>query len=180
MTHKPHPIAQGVAATAATLCLFLGAVYPAAAQHASPAPAIGPIIGAVNADDAPIRGSFEGVFVEGFETSRFTPCFGASSWWLSTASAADGPFWLAIENLRTGAHQELGADKPVGSPVYYLRVDGAASKTGRYGHLGAYTREVLVTSVATVRIATPADLARCKSAHAHMSGTPSPKDAAKN
>lgn len=170
----------GIVGIASILVSAVGGLA-AKAQHASPAPAIGPVIGAVNAADTPIEGSFEGLFVEGFETSRFMPCLSGASWWLNTTGEANGPFWLGIENLRNETNTALGADKSAGAPLYYLRIDGRASETGQFGHLGAYTREVTVKSVATMRIATPVDLRRCDSAYTHLQTADMPRlDAAKN
>lgn len=76
----------------------------------------------------------EGVWSHGFEKSAFQPGDGSEGkWWMSTFG---GVAW-----------RDVGLDQP-NSRIDGLRVRivGYLSPKGRYGHLGAYEHEVLVTS----------------------------------
>jgi hypothetical protein len=78
----------------------------------------------------------EGVWSRGFEISAFEPV-GASRtrWWMSSFGNVA---WSAL-----GLDAAAAAAAPTGVRV---RIVGYLSPAGRHGHLGAYEREVLVTS----------------------------------
>jgi hypothetical protein len=80
-----------------------------------------------------VRVMRDGALSLGFERSSFTPLdAGSEHWWFSTFG---GRRW---SELRPGQ-----ADPVDGA---HVRVEGYLSSTGRFGHLGAYSRELLVTS----------------------------------
>ncbi|MFT0737370.1 hypothetical protein [Ralstonia wenshanensis] len=80
----------------------------------------------------------EGVWSHGFEVSAFRPAdANGEEWWISP--------------LGDGAWSDVGLDKVrLKDRQLRLRIAGYVSPKGRYGHLGAYARAVLVTSAAPV------------------------------
>lgn len=76
-----------------------------------------------------------------FETSAFTTDDGQGPWWLH----AEGEAWEQINAPFAAA----GAG-PWGRA--HLVVEGELSAPGRYGHLGAYSREFRVTRVIEARL----------------------------
>ncbi|MGM3277106.1 hypothetical protein [Ralstonia sp. 24A2] len=76
----------------------------------------------------------EGVWSHSFEVSAFRPTDAeGDKWWITTLG--DGPWRDA------GVDNAWKRNKP-----FRVRIVGYLSPKGRYGHLGAYVREVLVTS----------------------------------
>ncbi|MGB9110262.1 MAG: hypothetical protein WCC39_16370 [Telluria sp.] len=75
----------------------------------------------------------EGVWSSGFEISVFKPS-GAEGeqWWMSPFG--DGPW------------SDAGLDRRAGNGTTRIRIVGYLSPQGHYGHLGAFSHEVLVTS----------------------------------
>jgi hypothetical protein len=84
---------------------------------------------------------YSGVWDWHFETSAFTPDGGEGPYWLS----GDGAVWDRLN----APFNETGAG-PWGRA--HLIVEGTLSPPGRYGHLGAYTRELRVTRVIEARL----------------------------
>ena len=85
----------------------------------------------------------DGYFSHGFEKSDFQPAdSSASPWWMTSLG---GVSWreIGFEPFRTG-------------PVR-LHIVGYLSPKGQFGHLGAYEHEVLVTSAAFIKPASPQD-----------------------
>jgi hypothetical protein len=76
-----------------------------------------------------------------FETSSFVTDDGAGPWWLS----ADGAVWNDV----TAPLQHSGAG-PWGR--VRLTVEAELSAPGRYGHMGAYEREIRVTRVISAEL----------------------------
>lgn len=76
-----------------------------------------------------------------FETSAFTTDDGQGPWWLH----AEGEAWEQIN-----APFAASGAGPWGRA--HLVVEGELSAPGRYGHLGAYTREFRVTRVMEARL----------------------------
>jgi len=92
-------------------------------------------------------GTFEGLYVQAFEVSAFAVC-GAGS-----PSSATG-YWLtgnADFNQRYNALVSTRGPNASG-PTVYVRFTGTVSAAGRYGHLGAYSREVTVASTTTMEV----------------------------
>ncbi len=79
---------------------------------------------------------FSGLFTFGFETSAFVSDDGLGPWWLSS----HGEVWPDVV-----APIDAEGRGPWGQA--HLVVEGVLSKPGRYGHLGAYSRELVVTRV---------------------------------
>ena len=80
----------------------------------------------------------EGVWSHGFEVSAFRP------------ADADGEEWW-ISPLGDGSWSDVGLDKVrLRDKQLRVRIAGYVSPKGRYGHLGAYVRAVLVTSAVPV------------------------------
>lgn len=80
----------------------------------------------------------EGVWSHGFEVSAFVPSdAGGEEWW--------------IRPLGDGSWSDIGLDKVrLRDRHLRVRITGYVSPKGRYGHLGAYVRAVLVTWAAPV------------------------------
>ena len=75
----------------------------------------------------------------GFETSAFTPC-----------GAPEGERWW-VAGLPPEGHQRY---RELTSKMYepvFVRVRGALSSPGNYGHLGAYQRELTVLELLELR-----------------------------
>lgn len=94
-------------------------------------------------------GTFEGLYLQGFEVSVFTPCGGGSP------SSATG-YWLTGSAAFHQRYNELATTRgPNGfGPVVHTRFTGTLSAEGRYGHLGVYKREITVTDVKEMSIRT--------------------------
>ncbi|KHK57768.1 hypothetical protein PI87_04815 [Ralstonia sp. A12] len=78
----------------------------------------------------------EGVWSQGFEKSAF---------WPTDAEAGEGEWWITPFGRRTWRDVGLDNVQRSNKPVR-VRIAGYLSQNGHYGHLGAYVREVLVTS----------------------------------
>jgi hypothetical protein len=83
----------------------------------------------------------DGVFSRGFEKNDFQPNDSSTSlWWITT--------------LGDVAWHDVGFE-PLGSAPSRLHIVGYLSPKGRFGHLGAYEHEVLITSAVLVNSARP-------------------------
>ena len=78
---------------------------------------------------------YRGLYTWGFEVSGFQPCGSSESWWVTA-----GDLHTRYREVATADYQ----------PVY-VEVTGEVGAAGRYGHMGAYTREIAVRSVAVMR-----------------------------
>ncbi len=92
-------------------------------------------------------GTFEGLYLQGFEVSAFTPCgegspSSATGYWL-TGSAAFHERYNALATTR--GSNGFG-------PIVHTRFTGTLSAEGRYGHLGVYKREITVIDVTEMSI----------------------------
>lgn len=91
---------------------------------------------------APIRSSFSGTFVMGFEASVFMPQDGqwqGQHWWLSgNVDEAIAPY---LKNGKT----------PFEVPPLSIKVIGTLSRKGNYGHMGRYERELIVERVISAK-----------------------------
>lgn len=102
--------------------------------------------GTVDEGDVTAGDVYPGLYEGGTETSAFTPCgadHAGERWWViadSTAHAAWERGGVAGGELRP--HLSVRA---------YTLVRGTITDTGRYGHLGAYNRELRVEEVLEVR-----------------------------
>ncbi len=84
--------------------------------------------------------TFTGVWEWGFETSAFTTTRG------------QGPYWLVASGP---THEALTAPLRNVNSVYgrvAIVVEGSLSEQGRYGQLGAYSRQLTVTRVIEARL----------------------------
>ncbi|NWG53997.1 MAG: hypothetical protein HXY28_09780 [Hydrogenophilaceae bacterium] len=97
------------------------------------------VLSACAATPRPTPQRYEGRWDFHFETSSFTTADGEGPWWL----AADGEVWPIL----TAPFAETGG--PWG--VLEIVIEGELSEPGRYGHLGAYERELRVTRVISSR-----------------------------
>lgn len=89
---------------------------------------------------APAAQRYAGSWDWRFETSAFTTDDGQGPWWLH----AEGAAW---EQLNAPLALEAGG--PWGR--VHIVVEGELSAPGRYGHLGAYERELRVARVIEAR-----------------------------
>ncbi len=96
---------------------------------------------AERADDS---GVFEGYYYTGFETSNFVPG--------RTCDDRGPTYWLVSdpEAHFNEALQEAGWE-PLAFQAFWVRFEGELSEPGRYGHLGAYEREVRVKKLLEIR-----------------------------
>lgn len=97
---------------------------------------------------------FEGRYTSGFEVSALAPCgerWAGESWWVMADSAAWAGLRAALDEVREGRG-------PGDYVTIFVRVRGAVTDTGRYGHVGAYDRRLRVTELVS---ALPADSAAC-------------------
>jgi hypothetical protein len=85
---------------------------------------------------APASNVYSGELDWHFETSSFVTNDGRGPWWLS----ADGAVWSDVV-----APIQRGGGGPWGQ--VRLTVEAELSAPGRYGHMGAYEREIRVTRV---------------------------------
>jgi hypothetical protein len=83
----------------------------------------------------PVR-IYSGSYKPGWELSDFTPRGSTETWWLSGNLQR-------IDRLAEGYH-------PHGIH-FFITVEGQLSSPGHYGHLGAYSRELRVIQVISVR-----------------------------
>lgn len=82
----------------------------------------------------PESGTYVGDYTRGFEMSKFTPDADKTEhWWLH--GKVDCP---------DAVDKRTAAGRP---PIMHLEVHGTLSAEGRYGHRGAYTRELTVQEV---------------------------------
>jgi hypothetical protein len=95
--------------------------------------------GSTPAASSPLR--FAGEWALHFETSAFTASDGGGPYWLSAGRAV----WEQL-----GAPFAAHGAGPWGRAQ--IVVEGTLSAPGRYGHLGAYERELRVTRVIDVRV----------------------------
>lgn len=84
---------------------------------------------------------YEGFYTWGFEVNGFEPCGSTESWWVT-----EGDLHTRYGQVSTGEYQ----------PVF-VRLEGEVGPEGRYGHMGAYTREIAVREVVEMRPVRDAD-----------------------
>jgi hypothetical protein len=84
----------------------------------------------------PTSGVYLGYYNFGFETSRFSPTNSHEQWWLSGKDPCP-----ALEH-----EVERGV-----TPALYIEVRATLSPTGKYGHMGQFSRELTVKEVLTCR-----------------------------
>lgn len=98
-----------------------------------------------------------GHYVTGFETSEFVPCapeHANERWWLTGDSAV----YTALQDAAYGAVP--AAERKGRTGRTFVRLRGRITSPGRYGHMGAYEREIEVAEVLDVR-PDPAGAAVC-------------------
>lgn len=84
---------------------------------------------------------FSGYYAYGFEESRFAPLGKKERWWLDKLPPCVEP-----------------ADKVSGgTPILYIEVVGNLSSVGSFGHLGKYSRELVVKSFLVCRKLNPGE-----------------------
>jgi hypothetical protein len=83
---------------------------------------------------------YEGFYTWGFEVNAFQPCGSEESWWVT-------------EGDLSARHREIAQDY---QPVFVV-LAGEAGPPGKYGHMGAYSREIAVKEVLEMRAAREAD-----------------------
>jgi hypothetical protein len=102
------------------------------------------LLGCASTEPAnPHSGLFRGHYTHNFEVQRFQPCSSSERWWVS------GDVRPLLAPLREGSGWRSG--------TVYVEVRGDLSGIGQYGHLGAYSRELVVHEVVTTRLPTDKD-----------------------
>jgi hypothetical protein len=91
----------------------------------------------VSLSPAPIQ--YAGYYVSSFEKSLFKPVDSTERWWLSGSYSCPN---TGIDLMP----RDQGATVPV-----FLIVRGKLSAKGRYGHMGAYDRELVVEMTISCR-----------------------------
>ncbi len=89
----------------------------------------------------PAAGRYEGFYTWGFEVSGFQPCGSTESWWVT-----GGDLQSRYDEVATRAYE----------PVY-VEVTAEVGPEGKFGHLGASSREVEVKEVLEMRAARATD-----------------------
>ncbi len=89
--------------------------------------------------------SYVGTYSWGFEVSEFRPCAANEKWWV-TGSAGE-ELVAKYRSLRNDTmYQRI-----------FVKLRGTVSKTGQYGHLGAYEKEFDVSEVIDARNLRPGE-----------------------
>ena len=108
--------------------------------------------------------TFVGVYADGFEASEFYPCKNDEIWWLEAARENSDEFYAQLETVFDSYRAKHGEDSfGYGKPYVYLRVQAAVSEFGKYGHMGRYSRELVVSRALSMREAYPSEVSRCVS-----------------
>lgn len=90
--------------------------------------------------------TYSGLYRQGFEQSDFFPDTGGGPWWFTY----EGDLWSQIEPFARGQGRGVAA-------VVRLEVEGEVSAPGRYGHVGAYERELIASRIVSVTGASEAE-----------------------
>jgi len=92
-------------------------------------------------------GTFEGLYLQGFEVSAFTVC-GAG------APSSSTGYWLAGNAEFNDRYNALATTRGSNAfgPTVYAKFSGTLSDRGRFGHLGAYSREITVKQLVTMEV----------------------------
>ena len=85
-------------------------------------------------------GTYDGIFVSGFEISSFKPCGSKENWWVTGNDEVFNKLFKGLENLRGQGYRQA-----------YVRFRGNVSEKGMYGHLNGYDREFTLRDVVFVR-----------------------------
>ena len=93
------------------------------------------LLGACAAVTDPAAERYEGVYTSGFEVNGFQPCGSKDSWWVT-----EGDLHTRYKAVATQDYE----------PVY-VEVAADVGPTGKFGHMGAYTREIAVKDVIVMR-----------------------------
>jgi hypothetical protein len=83
-----------------------------------------------------------GHYSQGFEVDAFRPCGSEERWWVTEGEELRARY----RALAPGQYQEV-----------YVELKGHTGPTGKYGHLGAYTRELSAGEVIEIRPSTDRD-----------------------
>lgn len=104
------------------------------------------LLAACGSEDGGRGDTFEGTYYTAFETSNFVP---------GELCRSAGPTYWLIPEPDSGFQEALQAAgwQPVAPQAFYVRFEGELSEPGRYGHLGAYEREVRAFKTLEVRAA---------------------------
>ena len=87
---------------------------------------------------------FAGYYSHGFEVDAFRPCGSDEKWWVTEG---------------TELRSRYAALSPKQYEEVYVEIRGHAGPVGKYGHLGAYARELAVGEVIAIR---PAVEPKCR------------------
>jgi hypothetical protein len=98
----------------------------------------------VNPSEGP--GKFEGLYVQGFEVSAFSPC-GADA-------KSTSRYWLTPNAEFSNRYNALATTRGSNAfgPSVFVRFSGTLSSAGRYGHLGSYSHEITVTALSEMAV----------------------------
>ena len=110
----------------------------------------GLLIGACKPATSAPRGNaepFAGYYTAGFERSTFQPCGTSERWWVDfdTLSNLDRRVFPRLARL------DGRPDSLLGEAHVFARFSGDTSGTGKFGHLGQYSRRLHVIDVIDLR-----------------------------
>lgn len=98
--------------------------------------------GCVTVATAPEPDRHAGFFESGFEVEAFHPCKVDEAWWVTGAEALRQRY----REVASAPYQRV-----------YVELRGTTGPAGRFGHMGAYARELSVDEVLLVRPARQED-----------------------
>jgi len=90
----------------------------------------------------PESGRYTGLYSQGFEVDSFQPCGSRESWWVTDGEELRRRY----RAIATAQYQQV-----------YVELRGTIGPEGKYGHMGAHTRELSVQEVLTIREARQTD-----------------------
>lgn len=107
------------------------------------------------AERAPVAPVYSGHYQFGFELAAFTSCNLRATWWVAPGELG---VFKPLDDFITDHYADLHEGRfPLGR--LFVRWRGTVTPLGRYGHRGAYPRQLSILEVLEVRWATPDDCA---------------------
>ena len=101
----------------------------------------------------PASGVYRGFYISGFERSGFQPCGSDEVWWVIPPPEVAS----AMQARVPPAGNSNNEPRRLQGYSAYVEWRGEVSRQGRYGHLGAYAREIRPTELLDARSAPPED-----------------------
>ena len=98
----------------------------------------------------PADREFTGYYTNSFENSLFIPCGSQERWWAVGSS------------LEVAAARRVPGNGNMGAPsvTWFARVRGVVTTEGAWGHMGGYSRQLMVHRVSELRAPRASDCGR--------------------